>query len=69
MPDDISQLVAHPKQLIRSDIRVTLANDEIAQSLAIGVETVKDRVQNMLRKMDVRDRTQAAVSALTSGPA
>lgn len=43
------------------------SNDEIAQSLAISVETVKGHVQNMLRKMDARDRTQAAVWALPSG--
>ena len=36
---------------------------EIAQSLTISVETVKEHVQNILRKIAVGDRTQAAVWA------
>jgi DNA-binding NarL/FixJ family response regulator len=41
-----------------------LSNDEIAQSLEISVETIKEHVQNILRKMGVQDRTQAAVWAV-----
>lgn len=52
---------------VLSHVAFGLSNDEIAQSLTISVETVKEHVQNMLRKMDVRDRTQAAVWALKSG--
>ena len=44
-----------------------LSNDEIARSLQISVETVKEHVQNLLRKLSVRDRTQAAVWAVQSG--
>ncbi len=44
-----------------------LSNDEIAQSLEISVETVKEHVQNLLRKLAVNDRTQAAVWAVKSG--
>ncbi|MCA9188901.1 MAG: response regulator transcription factor [Pirellulaceae bacterium] len=41
-----------------------LSNREIATSLDISVETVKEHVQNVLRKLQVNDRTQAAVWAL-----
>ena len=41
-----------------------LSNDEIARSLEISVETIKEHVQNILRKMGVQDRTQAAVWAV-----
>ncbi len=41
-----------------------LSNREIGRSLKISVETVKEHVQNILRKLDVADRTQAAVWAV-----
>jgi DNA-binding NarL/FixJ family response regulator len=44
-----------------------LSNKEIAQSLTISVETVKEHVQNILRKIAVGDRTQAAVWAVRRG--
>jgi DNA-binding NarL/FixJ family response regulator len=44
-----------------------LSNKEIAQSLNISVETVKEHVQNVLRKIAVTDRTQAAVWAVRKG--
>jgi DNA-binding NarL/FixJ family response regulator len=54
-----SQVLAH--------VAYGLSNDEIAQSLEISVETVKEHVQNLLRKLAVNDRTQAAVWAVKSG--
>ena len=44
-----------------------LSNREIGYSLHISIETVKEHVQNILRKIDVNDRTQAAVWAVKSG--
>jgi DNA-binding NarL/FixJ family response regulator len=41
-----------------------LSNREIAKSLAISIETVKEHVQNLLRKLKVADRTEAAVWAM-----
>jgi len=41
-----------------------LTNKEIAQSLGISYETVKEHVQHILRKVGVSDRTQAAVWAV-----
>lgn len=45
-------------------VAMGLSNREIARSLEISVETVKEHVQNVLRKLDVNDRTQAAVWAV-----
>ena len=44
-----------------------LSNDEIARSMEISIETIKEHVQNILRKMGVQDRTQAAVWAVKQG--
>jgi DNA-binding NarL/FixJ family response regulator len=41
-----------------------LTNKEIAQTLGISYETVKEHVQHILRKIGVADRTQAAVWAV-----
>ena len=41
-----------------------LSNREIARSLGISIETVKEHVQNILRKLDAADRTEAAVWAV-----
>jgi len=45
-------------------IAAGLSNKEIARKLDISVETVKEHVQNLLRKLGVADRTQAAVLAV-----
>ncbi len=45
-------------------IAMGLSNREIGRSLGISVETIKEHVQNILRKLDVNDRTQAAVWAI-----
>lgn len=44
-----------------------LSNKDIARSLSISVETVKEHVQNILRKINANDRTDAAVRAIRSG--
>lgn len=41
-----------------------LTNKEIAQTLGISYETVKEHVQHVLKKLGVADRTQAAVWAV-----
>ncbi|HHY13650.1 MAG TPA: response regulator transcription factor, partial [Thermoanaerobacterales bacterium] len=40
------------------------SNNEIATNLNISEKTVKNHVSNILRKLDVLDRTQAAVYAI-----
>lgn len=63
--DDIS-LTQREAQVLRH-IALGLSNKEIALSLDISVETVKEHVQNILRKLGVSDRTQAAVWAVRKG--
>ncbi len=69
-----------PRQTVSDDIPLTkrelqvlqhvalgLSNREVGKSLGISVETAKEHVQNILRKLDVNDRTQAAVWAVKRG--
>lgn len=66
-----------PRQPVREDVPLTrrelqvlqhvalgLSNREIGTSLEISIETAKEHVQNILRKLNVNDRTQAAVWAV-----
>lgn len=48
-------------------IALGLSNKEIGISLNISIETVKEHVQNILRKIDATDRTQAAIWAVRKG--
>lgn len=52
---------------VLSHIAVGMSNREIGKSLTISVETVKEHVQNVLKKLEVNDRTQAAVFAIRNG--
>ena len=45
-------------------VSMGLSNREIGKSLGISIETVKEHMQKILRKLDVNDRTQAAVWAV-----
>jgi len=60
------QLTPRETQVIRL-LAMGLSNQEIADALDISVETVKEHVQNLLRKISLGDRTQAAVWALRHG--
>jgi DNA-binding NarL/FixJ family response regulator len=59
-------LTSRELQVLRH-LGLGLSNREIARSLEISVETVKEHVQNILRKLDSRDRTEAAVLAVRDG--
>ena len=41
-----------------------MLNKEIARELFISEKTVKNHISNIFRKLDVQDRTQAAVYAI-----
>lgn len=56
----IRPLTAREEEVLRC-LRCALSNKEIARSLGISVETVKEHVQNVLHKLNLGDRTQAAV--------
>jgi len=43
------------------------ANKQIAYSLNIAEHTVKNHVKNILSKLGVQDRTQAATAAIQRG--
>ena len=73
----VTGALAAPRNGAESDVPLTkresevlkqlafgLTNKEIAQSLGISYETVKEHVQHILRKIGVSDRTQAAVWAV-----
>jgi DNA-binding NarL/FixJ family response regulator len=64
--DESIPLTTRELQVLRH-VALGLSNREIGRSLDISVETVKEHVQNILRKIDVTDRTQAAVWAVRRG--
>ena len=64
--DDEVPLTQRETQVLRH-VALGLSNKEIGRSLEISVETVKEHVQNILRKVAVTDRTQAAVWAIRKG--
>jgi len=66
LDDDDVPLTQRETQVLRH-VALGLSNKEIGKSLQISVETVKEHVQNILRKIAVSDRTQAAVWAVRKG--
>lgn len=44
-----------------------LSNQQIARNLDVSLETIKSHVKNILDKLDVNDRTQAAIKAVREG--
>jgi len=69
-----------PPQMDGTDISLTLrevdvlsgivrglTNKEIAQTMSLSYETIKEHVQHILQKICVADRTQAAVWAVRKG--
>ncbi len=60
-------------QLTRRELEVLqcmaqgFSNQEIAKQLSISTNTVRSHVRNVLRKLDVSNRTQAALYAIESG--
>lgn len=62
---ETSEMKLTPReQQVLSHLGYGLSNKDIASSLDISVETVKEYVQRILRKLRFADRTQAAVWAV-----
>ena len=64
--DPVVDLTPREQQALRH-LAYGLSNQEIASCLEISVETVKEHVQNILRKLSMKDRTQVAVWAVQTG--
>ncbi len=67
-PDLEVTLTQRELEVLRNVTR-GLTNKQIAKLLYISAETVKEHIQNILRKVGVSDRTQAAVWAVRRGVA
>ena len=64
MPGNVDIPLTQRESEVLKQLALGLTNKEIAQSLNISYETVKEHVQHILRKIGVTDRTQAAVWAV-----
>lgn len=63
-PDNLTELTPREKEVLRL-IATGASNREIAHELYISEGTVKNHVTNILNRLNLRDRTQAAIIANT----
>lgn len=66
LPDLIDPLSDREHEVLTCIIQ-GMKNSEIAEKLFLSSETIKSHVSSTIQKLGVRDRTQAAVYALTHG--
>jgi DNA-binding NarL/FixJ family response regulator len=64
VPSTLTELTPREKEVLRL-IATGASNREIAQGLYISEGTVKNHVTNILNRLNLRDRTQAAIWANT----
>ncbi|MEH1939195.1 MAG: response regulator transcription factor [Nostoc sp.] len=64
VPSSLGELTPREKEVLRL-IATGASNREIAQKLYISEGTVKNHVTNILNRLNLRDRTQAAIWANT----
>jgi DNA-binding NarL/FixJ family response regulator len=64
LPSTLAELTPREKEVLRL-IATGASNREIAQELYISEGTVKNHVTNILNRLNLRDRTQAAIWANT----
>ncbi|TAE58582.1 MAG: DNA-binding response regulator [Nostocales cyanobacterium] len=64
IPPGLSELTPREKEVLQL-IATGASNREIAQNLYISEGTVKNHVTNILNRLELRDRTQAAILANT----
>ncbi|MCW5313503.1 response regulator [Nostoc sp. KVJ3] len=67
VPSTLTELTPREKEVLRL-IATGASNREIAQRLYISEGTVKNHVTNILNRLNLRDRTQAAIWANTYLP-
>lgn len=67
VPSVCSNLLSPREQEVLALIVEGLTNREIAAELGIAVNTVRNHVQSILTKLEVRNRVQAAVYAVRAG--
>lgn len=65
-PGRLAELTARELEVVRLVGR-GMSNSEVAAELIVSEHTVKTHVGNILRKLDLRDRTQLVVLAYESG--
>ena len=63
LPPELAQLTSRETEVLKL-IATGHSNKEIAAQLYISERTVKNHVNSILRSLDLRDRTQAAIFAL-----
>ncbi len=61
-----SQITEREREVLEALIKGR-SNKEIATSLSISEETVKSHLKTLFQKLKVRDRTEAAISAIRHG--
>ncbi len=66
VPDSPEALTPREVDVLRL-VAEGLSNKEIAQALSIGEKTVKTHVSNILSKLNLLSRTQAALYAVRTG--
>ena len=65
--DGIAQPLSNREMEVLECLTLGMSNKEIAVSLTISHQTVKNHITSILRKIGVDDRTQAAIFALKQG--
>ena len=65
-PDELQGLTEREREVLEL-IATGLNNREIAEKMVISEKTVKTHVSNLLDKLDLEDRTRAAIWALKHG--